>query len=127
MSTPTDSDAGSRRRYSRFPLEGSVRIYSGSAMWHTLLIDLAMRGALVGRPEGFDGAVGSRYRLDLRLEGGPMIGMAVSLARLEPDALGFSCERIDLDSFLRLKRTIELNLGNARLLNRELSALGTPL
>ena len=53
-----------------------------------------------------------------------MIAMAVSLVRLDDVAIGFSCERIDLDSFLRLKRTIELNLGNAELLNRELSALG---
>jgi hypothetical protein len=112
------------RRHSRFPLEGLVRIYSGSAMWQAQLMDLAIRGALVSRPPGFDGLIGSRYRLDVRLEGGPMIAMAVSLARLDNRVAGFNCERIDLDSFLRLKRTIELNLGNAELLNRELSALG---
>jgi hypothetical protein len=124
MSTPTGSDTATRRRYSRFPLEGSVRIYSGSAMWTAELVDLAIRGALVSRPDGFVAATGSRYRLDVRLEGGPIIGMAVSLAHLGADTLGFICERIDLDSFLRLKRTIELNLGNAELLNRELSSLG---
>jgi hypothetical protein len=124
MSLPTAPEANGRRRHSRFPLEGSVRIYSGSAMWQANLVDLAIRGALVSRPAGFDGQPGSRYRLDVRLEGGPMIAMAVSLARIDPDVLGFTCERIDLDSFLRLKRTIELNLGNAELLNRELSALG---
>jgi hypothetical protein len=121
----TAADAnGGQRRYSRFPLEGSVRIYSGSAMWHANLIDLSIRGALVTRPEGFQASPASRFRLDLRLEGGPIIGMAVSLSRLEPQALAFNCERIDLDSFLRLKRTIELNLGNASLLSRELEALG---
>jgi hypothetical protein len=124
MSSPTATEAPGRRRHSRFPLEGSVRIYSGSAMWQANLLDLAIRGALVSRPNGFDSRVGSRYRLDVRLEGGPMIAMAVSLAWLDGDVLGFTCERIDLDSFLRLKRTIELNLGNAELLNRELSALG---
>ena len=121
--TATDALGGSRR-YSRFPLEGSVRIYSGSAMWAASLIDLSIRGALVTRPQAFEAAPGGRFRLDLRLEGGPIIGMAVSLSRLEPQALAFSCERIDLDSFLRLKRTIELNLGNANLLSRELSSLG---
>lgn len=126
MSPLNGSDHGARRRYCRFPLEGRVRIYSGSAMWETSLLDLAMRGALVERPAGFEGSVGSRYRLDVRLEGGPMIAMAVSLAHLDEQYAGFSCERIDLDSFLRLKRTIELNLGNAELLNRELSSLGGP-
>jgi len=126
MSSPPDSSASaaSGRRHSRFPLEGQVRIYSGSAMWQAQLVDLAIRGALVSRPLGFDGLIGSRYRLDVRLEGGPMIAMAVSLARLDAAVAGFNCERIDLDSFLRLKRTIELNLGNAELLNRELSSLG---
>lgn len=125
MSSFSDPTA-SGRRHSRFPLEGLVRIYSGSAMWQAQLVDLAIRGALVSRPLGFDGVIGNRYRLDVRLEGGPMIAMAVSLARLENTVVGFNCERIDLDSFLRLKRTIELNLGNAELLNRELSSLGTP-
>ncbi|SDD95451.1 PilZ domain-containing protein [Aquimonas voraii] len=123
-SLPASTRADHGRRHSRFPIEGAVRIYSGSAMWQSQLIDLAIRGALVSRPLGFDGRIGNRYRLDVRLEGGPMIAMAVSLARLDNVAAGFSCERIDLDSFLRLKRTIELNLGNAELLNRELSALG---
>lgn len=118
--------AASGRRHSRFPLEGQVRIYSGSAMWQAQLVDLAIRGALVSRPSGFDGLIGNRYRLDVRLEGGPMIAMAVSLARIDAAVAGFNCERIDLDSFLRLKRTIELNLGNAELLNRELSSLGMP-
>jgi hypothetical protein len=122
---PMPDTAENGRRHSRFPLEGLVRIYSGSAMWQAQLMDLAIRGALVSRPQGFDGLIGSRYRLDVRLEGGPMIAMAVSLARLDNRVAGFNCERIDLDSFLRLKRTIELNLGNAELLNRELSALGT--
>lgn len=128
MSSFSDSAASTAngRRHCRFPLEGLVRIYSGSAMWQAQLVDLAIRGALVSRPPGFDGLIGNRYRLDVRLEGGPMIAMAVSLARLESTVVGFNCERIDLDSFLRLKRTIELNLGNAELLNRELSSLGTP-
>jgi len=127
MSPPSSmpETSANGRRHSRFPLEGLVRIYSGSAMWQAQLMDLAIRGALVSRPQGFDGLIGSRYRLDVRLEGGPMIAMAVSLARLDNVVAGFNCERIDLDSFLRLKRTIELNLGNAELLNRELSSLGT--
>jgi len=61
----------------------------------------------------------------MRLEGGPIIGMSVTLAHVHQDSLGFRCQRIDLDSFLRLKRMIELNLGNTDMLERELEALGT--
>jgi hypothetical protein len=120
----TDSLGNERRRFSRFPIEGSVRLYSGTAMWTTTLIDMSLRGVLVERPADWNGDMGSRYRLDLRLEGGVMIGMGVELARVANGHLGFACQKIDLDSFARLKRLVELNLGNTTILNRELSALG---
>ena len=120
----SDSLGNERRRFSRFPVEGSVKLYSGSAMWACKLIDMSLRGVLVERPSDWNGEMGHRYRLDVRLEGGVMIGMGVELARLANGHLGFACLKIDLDSFARLKRLIELNLGNTTILNRELSALG---
>ena len=100
-------------------------MYSGSAMWNTRLIDLSLSGVLVERPEDWSGSVGSRYRLDLRLDGGVLIGMGVELARIVAGSqLGFNCVKIDLGSFAQLKRLIELNLGNNDVLHRELSALG---
>lgn len=121
----SDSLGQERRRFHRFPVEGSVKLYSGTTMWSTTLIDMSLRGVLVERPDDWKADLGSRYRLDLRLEGGVMIGMGVELARIANGHLGFACQKIDLDSFARLKRLIELNLGNTSLLNRELSTLGT--
>ncbi len=121
----SDSLGNERRRFSRFPVEGRVRLYSGSQMWSTTLIDMSLRGVLVERPADWTGELGSRYRLDVRLEGGVMIGMGVELARVANGHLGFGCQKIDLDSFARLKRLVELNLGNTMILNRELSTLGT--
>lgn len=113
------------RRFHRFATEGSVRLYSGQAMWTTRLVDVSLAGVLVERPEQWDGTIGNRYRLDLRLDGGVMIGMAVELARIEPDAgLGFCRGKIDLASFAQLKRLVELNLGNYQVLREEIAALG---
>jgi hypothetical protein len=120
----SDSLGNERRRFRRFPVEGSVKLYSGSAMWSSTLIDMSLRGVLVERPDGWTGGLGTRYRLDLRLEGGVMIGMGVELSRIANGHLGFACQKIDLDSFARLKRLIELNLGNTEILNRELAVLG---
>lgn len=113
-----------RRRFSRFPLPGSVRLYSGTAMWQTELIDLSLRGVMVITPQGWVGTPGTRFRLDVRIEGGIMIGMGVELVRATPRSLAFSCLKIDLDSFSRLKRLVELNVGNTDILNRELATLG---
>jgi len=126
MST-TEPDPGHRehtRRFQRFGVDGGVHIYSGSAMWSTQLIDVSLRGVLVQRPQHWDGAAGQRFRLDFRLPGSVVISMAVELARANEDSLGFACRRIDLTSFGHLKRLIELNLGNAEMLNRELEGLG---
>ena len=120
----SDTLGNERRRFRRFPVEGTVRLYSGSAMWTTTLVDMSLRGVLVECPPDWKGDLGSRYRVDLRLEGGVMIGMGVELSRIAGGQLGFNCLKIDLDSFSRLKRLIELNLGNTEILNRELAVLG---
>lgn len=118
-----NGNGGERRRFRRFPIAGSVRLYSGSQMWQTELIDLSLRGVLVSIPEDWSGTPGSRFRLDVRMEGGLVIGMGVELVRIREHDLAFSCQKIDLDSFTRLKRLVELNVGNAEVLNRELTVL----
>ena len=114
---------GSDRRFRRFPVAGTVHLYSGSAVWTTPLRDLSLRGALITRPPDWSQPNGARFRLDLRLDGGLVIAMGVALVRVDEEALAFACTRIDLDSFSRLKRLVELNLGNTELLNRELEQL----
>lgn len=121
--TPANTEPGHEFRHFRF--EGTVRLFSGTAMWNSTLIDLSLKGMLIERPGDWAPAVrGSRYRLDLRLEGGIMISMGAALADDNGQRLAFECSKIDLNSFAQLKRLIELNLGNVELLNREISALG---
>lgn len=115
-----------RRRFRRVMLAGSVRIYSGSQMWASELIDVSLRGVLVALPDGWTGSPGNRFRLDLRMEGGLVIAMGVELVRVRARDLAFSCQKIDLDSFTRLKRLIELNVGRPEAVQRELEVLLTP-
>lgn len=125
MDTDSGQPEADRRRFRRMPLEGSVRIYSGSAMWETDLLDLSLKGVLVARPEAWTGEPGARFRMDLRVNGTLVISMGVEVARTEDARLAFAWDRIDLDSLARLKRLVELNLGRHELLHRELAALGT--
>jgi len=55
-----------------------------------------------------------------------VVQMEVRLAHSRDGLLGFECRAIDLDSLSHLRRLVELNLGDARLLDRELAALGRP-
>lgn len=112
------------RRFTRFPFDGQARLFSSTAVWDTAVIDLSLRGMLIRRPEQFDGRIGANYRIELRLAGTAIITMAVTLANQGESSLGLRAEHLDWNSFLHLKRLIELNLGDSDSLYRELSALG---
>lgn len=116
--------ADNRRQFRRIPFDGEVRLYSDRAMWAARLIDISLRGALVDRPDGWEGQSGKRQRLDLRVASGLIISVAALIAHVSPRFIGYRFDKIDLDSFVRLKRLVELNLGDAEMLNRELGSLG---
>lgn len=118
---PPDQES---RRFRRFPIDGMVKIYSAQAVWQVPLVDISLKGLLVGRPADWSGEQGQRFSADVRLEGGVVISMALTTIHLRADQIGFRCERIDMDSFSRLRRLVELNLGAPDLLSRELEALG---
>jgi hypothetical protein len=123
MPTPT-ADAPNRRRFQRFHFDGTVKLYSDKAMWESKLVDISLKGVLIERPMEWTGKVGSRYRMDLRINSSVIISMGVTAAHFMPHRIGFEWQKIDLDSFAELKRLVELNLGDPAILNRELSALG---
>jgi hypothetical protein len=52
--------------------------------------------------------------------------MDTAVAHIEGTRVGLRCLHIDLDSITELRRLVELNLGDAAQLDRELHALGTP-
>lgn len=122
----TDIKQQERRRFSRVPFDSDAHINSKTGELHLNcpVIDVSIKGALVAKPENWQGTVGSDYQLDLVLEQGQLvIKMDVSVAHIDDDQIGFICHHIDLDSITHLKRLIELNLGDPELLQRELSSL----
>ena len=112
-----------RRVFHRIPIEAEVRLYSDKAMWTTRLLDISLKGALVERPVGWESPPGKTQRLEIRVSSSSVISVNGRIARAGTKAVAFRLERLDLDSFIRLKRLVELNLGNARLMQQELAAL----
>jgi len=112
-----------RRVFHRIPIEAEVRLYSDRAMWTTRLFDISLKGALVERPLGWEGTPGKTQRLEIRMNSTTVISVNARIARAATATVAFRMDRLDLDSFIRLKRLVELNLGDARLLHRELAAL----
>ena len=120
----TDLRASNIRQFQRIPFDGQARLYSSKNYWDTEVLDLSLSGALVRKPMGFVGKLGMSLRLELRLPAMVVISMGVSAANLTEEHIGLKMERIDFDSFCHLKRMVELNLGSAEMLARELATLG---
>lgn len=123
---PPDSDATpeDQRRFTRIPFDADAVLTRHGQEWPCTLIDLSLKGALIERPESWDGAAGDDCTLQLVLGEGVQIRMDVEVAHVEEGQVGLSCSDIDLDSITHLRRLVELNLGDAALLERELMALG---
>jgi len=113
------------RHFSRiqFSIPVSLSNPTNNQTWKTNLIDISLHGALISRPENWNGAIGETYQIDLFLGKDCNITMEVKAVHVEQESLGFSCMHIDLDSVTHLRRLVELNLGNEEILERELSEL----
>ncbi len=112
-----------RRQFQRLPLEGAVTLYARNGSWPAELADLSLRGVLVHRPANCPAEPGARFRMDLRVFDSLPVSMGVALVRADDTHLAFTWDRMDLDSFARLKRVLELNLPQPELLYRELAEL----
>ncbi len=120
----TESDE--KRRFTRIPFSATAHIVNAMGSWYAPLVDISLKGALVEQAENWEGKIGDHYLIELNLdesESDIAIRMEVEVAHMENNHIGFSCQHIGLDSITHLRRLIELNLGDDRILDRELSAL----
>jgi hypothetical protein len=111
-----------QRRFKRIPFDGPVRIVSEV---NAQLIDISLKGALLAKPANWSGAPQQAITIVVPLDGeGTTIRMEGRVAHVEDTRIGVVCEHIDVDSITHLRRLVELNTGDAELLQRELSELG---
>ncbi len=116
-------DPDNRRQFQRVRVDAAVRLYSDREMWASTLVDIALKGALVERPREWQGEVGKTQRLELRVNPLVIVSANARVAHVGENFIGFCFQRMDLASFMSLKRLRELYLGDPELLNRELAAL----
>ena len=121
--------ANERRRFWRAAFSAPVTVLgdaaSVEASVEAMLDDISLKGALLEMPPEWQGKVGDNCRLTLRLGSEPetAIVMWARVSHVDGRRVGLQCDSIDLDSITHLRRLVELNAGDASLLERELSAL----
>ncbi|MGL4249946.1 MAG: PilZ domain-containing protein [Aeromonas sp.] len=113
-----------RRRFARILYLTMAELTQGEQKWQTLLADVSLQGALLVRPDDWQSSSNKEYQLSFRLNGSDIeIKMQVELNHEATKKLGFYCHHIDIDSATHLRRMIELNVGDEKLLHRELEQL----
>ena len=109
-----------RRQFSRILFDANATLTQQETVWPTTIHDLSLNGALLTEPPGFT-ASEQPLQLSFTLgESGVVVSMETKLIHQKEGQLGLECLHIDVDSISHLRRMLELNLGDASLLNREL-------
>lgn len=112
-----------RRRFKRIAFDARTELIQGAFIWPVKLVDLSLKGLLIERPDSWLGNRDEGFCVDIHLSDDVEITMDVQLTHEERGQLGFVCRHISLESIERLRRLIELNLGDPQELERELGAL----
>lgn len=113
-----------RRQFARVPFRASVELETAPGPRTCELVDLSLKGALLMGERPWEAAPGDPCSLMIELaQASEPIFMQAEVAHVEGLRLGIRCTAIDLDSVTRLRRVIELNLGDEEALGRELSAM----
>ncbi|QYJ96714.1 PilZ domain-containing protein [Shewanella alkalitolerans] len=109
-----------RRQFSRIFFDVDATLTQEDKVWSTKLHDLSLNGALVELPQEF-APNPAPILLSFTLEGSDVeVTMETQLIHRQDGQLGLECLHIDIDSISHLRRMLELNTGDASLLDREL-------
>ncbi len=117
------NDSHEHRAFWRAPFHAAVQLVDATGTWEGELLDICLKGALLNMSVDWPGVLGAKCQLRLDLGQGVTIMMRATVAHLEGTKMGLRCDNLSLDSITHLRRLVELNSGDPKLLERELSAL----
>jgi hypothetical protein len=111
------------RRFRRIPFEAEVTLNIGPDIWPGELLDVAMKGAMVGTDRPLPLPLGTNCSLCISLPGTSIsLDFQAVLIHCEDHRYGFRFISENLETFTHLRKLIELNTGDAEATRSELSA-----
>lgn len=113
------------RRFQRVAMDSQATLHINDNKYQSTVIDISLNGLLLSLSNDWKITVGDKASAKILLDsdGNNVIAMQLEVSHIDNDHAGFHCLSIDIDSISKLKRLVELNLGDATLLNRELDKL----
>lgn len=112
------------RRFRRIPFAAEVTVHTGQKVWSGELLEVAMKGAMVGTEAVLPLPLGSQCRLNICLPDTPIkLHFLAELIHREENHYGFKFISEDLETLTHLRKLIELNTGDVEATRSELSIL----
>jgi hypothetical protein len=112
-----------QRKFNRVTHDARATLSHADRTWPCTVQDLSLKGCMVALPQVWTVDPALTYRLSIHLSYAIHIEMDVVRAHQDGHLVGFRCVGIDAEDVGKLKRLVELNLGDADLLERDLQAL----
>ncbi|MGH8280648.1 MAG: PilZ domain-containing protein [Gammaproteobacteria bacterium] len=112
-----------RRRFRRFRFSSVIRVRQGDTVQECEMLDMSLRGFLGRCPANWRPAEGDRLRVEWRLAELIKLELDAVVMHVNGEHIGCSWEARDPESFAHLKRLVEINLLDSKLVARELEAL----
>ncbi len=120
MSTTSKND---QRRFHRIFYQATALLSCAEQTWLCDVNDLSLNGCLLRFGTAWHGDNDKTYALTLQLAPETYITMELRVSHVNDNKVGFKCTHTNLESVFKLRRLIELNLGDSTLLERDLQAL----
>ncbi len=110
-----------QRRFSRVNFHAHTWVSHAGQRVDAELLDLSLRGALLAIDQVVLLQKGQVYPIEIQLGGSDIIlKITAELVHIAQEHYGFRFQSIDLDSLAHLRRLMEMNLGDAEQVDREL-------
>jgi len=114
-----------KRRFNRVPFAIEATLCEGEHCFACQVLDISMKGVLLKPPRADMFHPGREYQMRIPLDAADTsISMRLTVAHITGEQVGLTCREIDADSLIHLRRLLELNLGDATLVERDIANLG---
>ena len=117
-----------RRQYFRVNFDSVATLLTEQQSFDCQIIDLSIHGVLLRLHGVHYAKPDAEYTLKIPLNNTNEhpelnIAMQLTLARQKPENMAFRCANLDLDSITHLRKIVELNSGDPKVLERDMQTL----
>ena len=121
--TTLDNPIKNQRKFRRLTFACQGQLFSGKEFWLCDIVNISLKGVRFVKPENWSAQPKDSFRLIISLNKSPMISMSIKIMHFDDEVVGARWLKIDMDSFNRLKRIMELNTLVRNQITSELASL----